>query len=641
MAAVVGDVAVRVGADISPLNKGLKDGSRSVGKFSKDLKSGASSAAKYTAALALVATTGLALIITETAQAAKETKNFAKIANSSVEVFQRMAFGARSVGIEQDKFSDIIKDVNERVGDFITTGAGPMKDFFDKIGPKIGVTIDQFKRLSGPEALQFFHDSLEKANLTQQETSFFLESMASDATALIPLLKNGGKGFADLAKEADKFNIVLSDADINNLAQGQKSFDNMGNAIKGATNEISQLLLPELGKVEKAFTKIVSKVTEMVKGIRDAREESRKQAEEQKQIAELGGVISTSISHTNRMKEKTLTVEQEINKLLSVQLGLENSIANPVTQNARGRKFSADQIAKTLAWEKEVLAANTARIELLRTESEEAEKIFQIKTKTKAVDETPKAEPVKAESFGPDISQEELDKRRLAAETELEEIKARYLLKEELERIHREEMAIIGMEFDQSKFNSESEWMTVREAAEKDHAKKLEEIKKASMSKIEKFNDMSWQNQVKSVSGSLMQMTAGVAQHSKAMFKVNKAAGIANAIVNTAQGVTTALANYPPPISFVMAAAQAAAGFAQISAIKSQSFNGGGRGPSPAAAANVPTTTTQAQQPSSPEPTRMYVDNLDVHSILSGRTVIDIINRAQADGAVLSVGGRS
>jgi hypothetical protein len=53
------------------------------------------------------------------------------------------------------------------------------------------------------------------------------------------------------------------------------------------------------------------------------------------------------------------------------------------------------------------------------------------------------------------------------------------------------------------------------------------------------------------------------------LFKDNKAVAIAQAVINTAQGITAALAQFPPPLSFAMAAAQAAAGAAQIAVIAS------------------------------------------------------------------------
>jgi hypothetical protein len=62
------------------------------------------------------------------------------------------------------------------------------------------------------------------------------------------------------------------------------------------------------------------------------------------------------------------------------------------------------------------------------------------------------------------------------------------------------------------------------------------------------------------------------------VFGKSKAAGIAAAIINTAVGITNALANLPPPWSWAQAALIAASGAAQIATIKSTNQNGGGGG---------------------------------------------------------------
>lgn len=62
----------------------------------------------------------------------------------------------------------------------------------------------------------------------------------------------------------------------------------------------------------------------------------------------------------------------------------------------------------------------------------------------------------------------------------------------------------------------------------------------------------------------------------KKLFEIGKAAAIASAVVNTAQAVTKALSQYPPPFSFAAAAAQGVAGAVQISAIQAQGLNQGG-----------------------------------------------------------------
>lgn len=104
----------------------------------------------------------LTALTISTSKTAAEIKTFAQVANAAPEELQKWAAGSKTVGIEQEKLADILKDVNDRVGDFLTTGGGPMADFFENVAPKIGITADAFRDLSGPQALQLYVTSLEK-----------------------------------------------------------------------------------------------------------------------------------------------------------------------------------------------------------------------------------------------------------------------------------------------------------------------------------------------------------------------------------------------------------------------------------------------------------------------------------------------
>lgn len=186
-------------------------------------------------------------------------RSAAQIAGEGFEEFQRQAHGAKSVGIEFDKLGDIFKDVRERVGDFVATGGGPMADFFENIGPKVGITADAFKGLSGKDGLQLYYDSLVKAGVSSEEMSFYLEAMASDTTALIPLLKDGGKAFDELGDKA----AVISEED----AAGFKKLTDAQLSMSAATRKLtialanSGILDAITGMIERvaAFTDKLSK----------------------------------------------------------------------------------------------------------------------------------------------------------------------------------------------------------------------------------------------------------------------------------------------------------------------------------------------------------------------------------------------
>jgi len=216
------DMVLKTGNFLGPMDKAA----RNTKSRSQEIKTSLLSIGKAVTAVSAVASAGavgLSAMSKVAAENARQIRNMADVSNTTIEQFQRLSYGSKSVGIEGEKLADIYKDVNDRIGDFVQTGGGPMADFFENIAPKVGVTADEFQRLSGPEALQLFYDSLEKANLSQKDMTFYLEAMASDVTALVPLLRNGGAGFTQMANEANRANAVLSTLEVERLEEvGQK-----------------------------------------------------------------------------------------------------------------------------------------------------------------------------------------------------------------------------------------------------------------------------------------------------------------------------------------------------------------------------------------------------------------------------------
>lgn len=197
---ILGFLRVNLAMDSAQFGAGAKNARRDMAAIGK--------AAKATGAAVAAFGVALGAFSAKTAAAAVDLQDMARGANASMGEFQRAAGAARNVGIEQEKFADILRDVNDRIGDFITTGAGPMADFFENIAPKVGVTAEQFAKLSGPDALQLYVSSLEKAGVGQQEMIFYLEAMASDASKLLPLLADGGAEFKRLGDEAGRYGLL-------------------------------------------------------------------------------------------------------------------------------------------------------------------------------------------------------------------------------------------------------------------------------------------------------------------------------------------------------------------------------------------------------------------------------------------------
>nr|CAC9203407.1 ATPase involved in DNA repair [Pseudomonas putida] len=226
------------------------------GKNATTLQQAISSAFTGIGAASAAAVAGLVAITSRTTEYAQEVKNLAALSNTSVDDFQRLAAGAKTVGIEQEKLSDIYKDMNDRVGEFLARGGGEMADFFKEIAPQVGVTADMFAKLSGPQALQLYYSSLEKAGLSQQQMTTYMEAVADEATALIPLLKDNGQGFRDFGEQAEKAGRVLSQLEIDRLVEVRQSIVNLQGAFDGASRQLVSGMLPGMEGLADLFDRL-------------------------------------------------------------------------------------------------------------------------------------------------------------------------------------------------------------------------------------------------------------------------------------------------------------------------------------------------------------------------------------------------
>jgi hypothetical protein len=197
--------------------KAMDANARRIEKFANKSKKELSGTGKAFAMLgkaagALSIAAGFALagkVIDDATKLAKELTNLSNVAGVSTTRFQELAFASKSFGVDQSKLSDILKDVNDKFGDYYTTGAGPLADFFENIAPKIGLTADAFKGLSSSDALQLYVKSLEDANVSQAEMTFYMEALASDATLLTPLFMNNAAGLDQMAASAHGLGAII------------------------------------------------------------------------------------------------------------------------------------------------------------------------------------------------------------------------------------------------------------------------------------------------------------------------------------------------------------------------------------------------------------------------------------------------
>ncbi|NHC02320.1 hypothetical protein G9F31_00785 [Acinetobacter sp. 187] len=251
------DLVAKIGSFVGPIRDAERQTETSFNNMRKHVNGYGAIAIAASAAVGA----GVMAMAKEYADAAAEIRIFSNISNATTEEFQKMAAGAQTVGISTEKLSDQLKDFNEKLGEFVTIGSGGAVDFFEQIATKTEGSAEaarklalEMQNLSGPKALQLYVDKLEEAGVTQQQMSFYLESMASDTTNLIPLLKNGGEGFKFWADAAERAGIIMDESAIQKAAELKVQLGLLDMQVTGVKNQFIQGLMPALVSVGDAMS---------------------------------------------------------------------------------------------------------------------------------------------------------------------------------------------------------------------------------------------------------------------------------------------------------------------------------------------------------------------------------------------------
>ncbi|WP_134635802.1 phage tail tape measure protein, partial [Pseudomonas aeruginosa] len=254
------DLIAKVGGFVA----GMDAAERRSEKWRKEVEKNAAKVGAAIGAATAAGITALAALTVSTVRNANEIANLASVANASTTEFQKYAAGAKLVGIEQEKLADIFKDVNDKVGDFLNTGGGALADFFENVAPKVGVTADQFRNLSGPQALGLYVSSLEKAKVSQSDMTFYLEAIASDATALLPLLRNNAEGFKTFGDAAQAAGAILDEKTIKSASELQAATWLVEQSTTGLKNQLTSALIPVLSDFATKLLDVSKEGTSMV-----------------------------------------------------------------------------------------------------------------------------------------------------------------------------------------------------------------------------------------------------------------------------------------------------------------------------------------------------------------------------------------
>ena len=265
LSGLIGSLRVNLSLDSASLRRGLDNARNNLKGFGSSFKGTMLAVGKFakTAFIAIAAAAAAAFAaisagVMNLSAEAKEINQMSKAFGMSAKSYQGLVLGAKKYGIEQDKVNDVIKDSNEKLGEYIATGGGGFKDFMEQIAKPKGVSAEELINLPPEERFVKMQSMMEDMNLPLEMQSFYWESIASDATYLIPLLSNGGAEAKRLTAEFERMGLILSDDVIKNLTNFRTNMGTIGQTMKGWGNILISEFAPQLDAITAKFANFIT-----------------------------------------------------------------------------------------------------------------------------------------------------------------------------------------------------------------------------------------------------------------------------------------------------------------------------------------------------------------------------------------------
>jgi hypothetical protein len=256
-------ISVEIDGDSRGLTRATQQADRSLGRLDSSVSdtntslrgletSFAAVGIAATAAAAAMTAAGIAAI-----NNAKEIRNLSDAASISAEELQLWSIAASTVGFEMRDVSDALRDVNDRAGELISEGSGEMLGLFEALGISVDEAAKMIKGMSSTDTLQLLVSLMEEAGFNAQQMTAGMEMITSNSTFLLPLLQDNAKALNELSEEAIAFNRVLSQTEIDALADAADQIDKFGQTFLVLSARMTEKVLPAINAVNKAISHLL------------------------------------------------------------------------------------------------------------------------------------------------------------------------------------------------------------------------------------------------------------------------------------------------------------------------------------------------------------------------------------------------
>lgn len=522
---VVGNLRVALGLDTAEFDDGAARVNRDAKGLAANLRSGLASAANVVSSAALgmgaaLAGIGFAAVVQGVRDATAEMaalSDEAKRAGLSITAFQEWKFVAEQNRIGLDAMVDGFKELNLRADEFVVTGGGSAAEAFQRLGYS---AEDLKEKLKDPSALMLeIIDRLGQVDKAAQIRIFDELLGGSGGEQFVQLIDQGSEGLKKTIDRAHELGRVIDRETVERAAALDREFNQVAATVETALK-----------------TAIV-----------------------QAALA-LRGFLDTFRSVED---QGSLTIQSRINDIMRERLDLVQKIAEEREAASQNSEL-AISLGFNQATENKI---DTLQAKLDALNDEENSLIAELQSrdnKESAALDAQSFTPIATPDKGADRAAERAVREQEMAAQRLENLRQQLMSEEEAERFSYETRMEDLRSYLDMKLLTEAEYNDLSARAGKEHADNMANIAKEGVQREAAVRG-ELLGYAADVFGSLSDLAVNFGEKG---FIAAKAFGIAQAVINTAEGITKALAQ-GGVLGFAGAAAVAAAGAAQIATIAS------------------------------------------------------------------------
>lgn len=618
----IGTLIVDIGADMSGLEKGIDKSKAKLQKFAVDARATINQIGKLGAAATAA---GVAIGTVMVKEQLKAIDTLAKTSDKlgiTTEALTGLRHAAELTGAGAGTLDMGLQRMTRRISE-AAQGTGEAKDAIKQLG----LDAQALAKLPLDQQFGKIADAMNGVQSQGERVRLTFKLFDSEGVNLVNTLALGSDGLAEMAREADELGISISRMEAAKIEAANDAITRASSAMTGVARRVTVDLAPVIEALANEFVSVAKDTDNFGATVFDVTRAILKPINwvadgirgiqviiKAVEVA-FRGLAYGAVASFNKIGRGYVELA---NLIPGIDIDYDSTFLGRLEQSTADAVDAAISELHNLAMEPLPSHEIEAWVSKIQAASEEA---------AEAIAENRKSltEPVESEAGGGSEGGEDAEQKRLDA------MRQRFETEATLKAEHLQALADLEKLFAEEGYATDEEQKAIREELEREHMERLKEVRQRGLSDLERFNAMSWENQVSTVASQLSDMTAGISQHSRKAFEVNKIAGIANAIINTSEGVTKTLAAYPAPLSFAMAAAQAAAGLAQVNAIRSQSFSGGGGVPSPGGGRTASASATADAAPSN-QGRQVIIQGLDRGSLFSGDQLASLLTELKEDG---------